>query len=204
MIEKKYKNDTPTVKFTNPNSGNAQTDNDQYYFKASVTGIKMTSQLRVTFNGLATASYNFDLQKGELTYSANLVDGDNKLYIVAENDAGKSNAEAIIIYETPQVILGKAPVVTTISPKGRPYLSKSCFEKVRVSVTEVTAKSQIKITAGIRVLDPTKWTFKNGVVEFAEEITSEVRYLIIATILALIHFYFFYYLTNCVLSKTSK
>jgi len=180
-IEKKHKNDIPTVKFTNPNSGNAQTDNDQYYFKASVTGIKTTSQVHVTFNGLATTSYNFDSQTGEITYSANLVDGDNKLYIVAENDAGKSNAEAIITYEKPQAILGKPPVVTAISPKGSPYLSKSCFEKVRVSVTGVTAKSQIKITAGRRVLDPAKWTFKNGIVEFTEEITSEVRYLIIAT-----------------------
>ncbi|MBT6746543.1 MAG: hypothetical protein HOB26_08320, partial [Flavobacteriales bacterium] len=180
-IERKSKNDPPTVKFTNPSSGNAQTDNAQYYFIASVTGIKTTSQVHVTFNGLATTSYNFDPQTGELTYSANLVDGDNKLYVVAENDVGKSNAEAIITYEKPQAILGKPPVVTAISPKGSPYLSKSCFEKVRVSVTGVTAKSQIKITAGRRVLDPTKWTFKNGIVEFTEEITSEVRYLIIAT-----------------------
>ncbi len=181
FIEKKTKTNPPIITFINPASIGIETTVSTYNYKVNIARVTSRSQLQVQHNGINVTNYLFNPQTGVLDYTGTLKNGLNTLFVSAQNDGGNASQSGAVKYVVPIVTVGRPPIVNTLFPKGSPYISSTCKEQVRVSVTGVSNKSQIQINTGQAVLNSQYWTYTNGIVEFQAIVGNEEKYTIVAT-----------------------
>lgn len=181
FIEKKTKTNPPIITFINPTGMGSETTVPTYKYKVKIDRVSSRNQLQVQHNGVNVTNYLFNPQTGILDYTGTLQKGINTLFVSAQNDGGNASRSGTVKYTSPIVTVGRPPLVNTLFPIGSPYISTTCKEQVRVSVTGVSNKSQIQIQVGQAVLNSQYWTYTNGVVEFQAVVANEDKYTILAT-----------------------
>lgn len=101
----------PGIKFTNPPSSPYDGVVGEFTYKALVLNITNASQLQLNFNSSPVSNFTFNAATGEITFTTQLVGGDNTLSITATNPAGSKQKSATVKASTPVVPV--QPVIET-------------------------------------------------------------------------------------------
>ncbi len=134
----------PVVNITVPNVNPFNTTSPFTAVTATVLNVIAASQIAVSFNGVPTSSFSYNLASKQLTFSPALIAGANILTITATTSSGTDSKSQTIIYTQPAAAL--APVVTISSPSVSPFNTSTTPQLVNGNVINVTSSSQITVS----------------------------------------------------------
>ena len=146
----------PTVNINTPNN-NDVVDKNIITVRATVQNVTRKQDVTVKLNGQSIS--NFSLSGSKVNASARLKEGKNVIIISVENSDGQDKDQVIVTYK-PKVVLPK-PVVKFITPARSGTNAKKQRAIVKISVENVTAKKDIKLSFNQKSLtrfsfDPSK------------------------------------------------
>ncbi|MFI5149942.1 MAG: hypothetical protein ACHQRM_09435 [Bacteroidia bacterium] len=113
--------------------------------RATVSNVSDPHQIQVSDNGNTVNNFSFYPGSGALEFMATLSSGNNIVTISASNTGGTAAQSTSIAYSLPSV---PRPLITVLSPLGRPYISGSNTITVRATVDNITGSSQVQATLG--------------------------------------------------------
>lgn len=132
----------PTVQFTNP-SGSTFTSSQQVMTVTATTQyVPALANIVVTRNGQTVSNVSFNPANGQVSFTANLLSGNNLYQIAVSNASGTATDAVTISYSTVPVTVSK-PIVTITNPASCPFQTKSQTVIITATVTNVTVANQI-------------------------------------------------------------
>ena len=130
----------PTVQITDPSGSTYKTEASSYTAKATVSGVRQKSDLRVTFNGKKLINYSFSTSSNKLSVPLNLRTGNNLLEIKATNSSGSATDKVSIR----RAVIEK-PIVQFIQPpKAGTTVSTGKFT-IQASIKNVLSKNDVNL-----------------------------------------------------------
>lgn len=132
----------PVVTMVAPLNSPALSQSPAYLIKATVTNIPNTAGLTVKFNGNAVTNYTYD--GFNLSYQANLLQGNNIFEVFAQNNDGNNSKVATIKYQ-PKVVSAPAPIVSLINPSSENNATDNSTYNFQLSVLNVASKNDIEV-----------------------------------------------------------
>jgi hypothetical protein len=88
----------PVVTFINPATINSTTSSSSYPVVAKATNVLNASEINVKVNGIVITAFAFQTLTQKITFSANLIEGNNSVQITATTSAGSDNKTVSIKY----------------------------------------------------------------------------------------------------------
>lgn len=157
----------PSVAIVEPASDLKTTESQSQVFRAEVTNIASSNQLRLSLNGNNVTSFTFT--GSEISFKATLREGANNFNLVATNDCGSTTLSSSITF-TP------APVIVTPCPK--PVLTYTIIpvsmtdanHELSGSVTNISSRNDIIMTVDEKAYDGFQYVQTSG------KITAKFRF----------------------------
>ncbi|MES2763687.1 MAG: hypothetical protein V4677_15840 [Bacteroidota bacterium] len=131
----------PVVTISNPLNATAVVANPNYTFKASVTNVINASGLTVKFNGNVITNYVYDGLN--LTYNAQLAQGNNSFEVNGHNNDGSDTKTAVVNYKIK--VAPVLPVVNYISPGSGNNSTIDVLYSFKLAVLNVNSKTDIEV-----------------------------------------------------------
>ena len=104
IYEKRIVGTPPDVVITSPNTNPFQTKQPTCTIKAIANHVDSKQKIRVVWNTKQITNYSFNTISRELSFSANLNEGNNFLIITAQNDFGSDTEKTTINYQKKVVV----------------------------------------------------------------------------------------------------
>jgi hypothetical protein len=134
----------PVVTITSPTVNPYATSSNVATVNAIVLNVTSPAQISVLVNGMATATFSYNLSTKQLTMTSNLIAGANIVTITASTASGSDSKSQTIIYSQP--VATPAPVVTITTPNVNPYTTAVNTTLVNATIINVLTASQISVT----------------------------------------------------------
>ena len=93
---------TPVIGNVNPSSTKGTSTVDTYTFKAKLTNVKASSDVKMVLNGVAFSGFSYVPNTGQLTAVLKLAEGANSIQLTVNNEAKSANRTYIITYTPKQ------------------------------------------------------------------------------------------------------
>ncbi|MCK6641914.1 MAG: hypothetical protein L6Q81_17695 [Bacteroidia bacterium] len=137
----------PVVMITTPSACPHQTKVSTQTVTATITNVTQASQVTIVLNNQPVTNFNYSQQRTQavVTFTANLVAGNNPFTVTGTNAAGTDSKSCIIVYKVTNDPPAAPPVVTITSPSACPFTSRSSSHTVTATVTNVSQKSQVTV-----------------------------------------------------------
>lgn len=111
--------------------------------QATVLNVSGPQQITVSLNGTNVQNFAYNNVTKLVSFTANLVQGNNDVIIAASNSAGTDTDNMRIIYDKQEVI--NPPLVTFTNPPSSGYLVNTPGFQMVAEVENVTSKNQIEV-----------------------------------------------------------
>lgn len=151
----------PVVEITDPASSPKKTSVNSYSVTATVTNVTNRNNISVSVGGQSISTFNFNSSTGQLSFVANLAEGENLVQVSATNEIGSDSDSRIITWEKPN-----PPVVSILTPSSGSTASTASVP-VEATVTYITSASQISVKVNGQSLSNFNFNSSNGIVTFS-------------------------------------
>lgn len=129
------------VTFSNPVTTPYSTSSEVYNVTGNVLNVQNKGQVTFTFNGSATADYNFSSGNGAFSKNIQLVEGANIITVKGTNQAGSDEKSITILYKKEETLT--PPEVSFVNPPQNPYNTDQEQFDIVASVLNVDGKNNI-------------------------------------------------------------
>jgi hypothetical protein len=110
---------------------------------ATVLNVASAQNIQVRRNGNPVNTFSFDPNTHQVTFTANLQNGNNLYEVIGTNSVGSASDAVTIIYNPAPAI--QPPVVTIVTPSACPFQTKIQQMTIVANITNVTTASQVSI-----------------------------------------------------------
>jgi hypothetical protein len=128
----------PTVQITTPNNG-AVFSTSRQTVKATVKNVTSKSQITFKINGQINNGFSYNANSDRFEATITLVDGQNRIEVLAANTAGRDQDNVSVIFRNPQF----PPVITVTRPSTNPATVTQSSTMVQAGITNITTKNQL-------------------------------------------------------------
>jgi|GEM_PF-1255695 len=166
----------PTVKITTPVNNPYTSTTVSTPLKATVTGVKDKSEIRITVNN--NPIRNFTYSRNVVSTTVNLISGNNNVVVSASNSNGSDSDTRTIKYS----VAKPPPTVTITTPSTKTTTYKVKTAEIVAKITNITAASQIRYMVDGRTKTNFSFSTKSGLFKSTVALgNTPVRIDIIAT-----------------------
>lgn len=133
----------PQVSITNPMINPYTTVQASHQVQATVLNVSSSQYISVEVNGNTISGFSYNSITKQVSFTANLVEGNNLVKVSASTSAGSDSDNTTIIYDKEEVI--EPPFVTFTNPPSSGYVVTSPGFLMVAEVENVTSKSDIDV-----------------------------------------------------------
>lgn len=144
LRENKVVGPPPVVNLLNPATATNTSGNLSYNFKLAVLNVTSKNDITLTFNGVSTSNFTYDVNTKEVFFQSNLNVGNNSLVVKGTNAFGVDSKTVNVNY-MPFATAKLPPVITINNPLVSPGLSPVANYVYKASVTNIISKSQLVV-----------------------------------------------------------
>lgn len=134
----------PVVSITSPTVNPFNTSSNLATVNAIVLNVTSPSQINVTFNGVGSSAFTYNMSTKQLSFNMTLIAGANIVTVAATTPSGSDSKSATLIYNQPAAM--PAPTVTITSPAVNPFNTPVNTAVVNATVLNVLSSSQIAVS----------------------------------------------------------
>lgn len=144
LNENKVPGAPPVVNLLNPATASNTSSNLSYNFKLAVLNVASKNDITLTFNGVATSNFTYDVNTKEVFFQTNLVVGNNSVVVKGTNAYGIDSKTVNVNY-MPFTTAKLPPLITITNPLVSPVNSAAANYLYKATVTNITSKSQLVV-----------------------------------------------------------
>jgi len=171
----------PSVAITQPGSNPFTTSECNVLIKATTTKIDNKSQIKITDNGKAVLSseFNFNASTREISFYRNVTE--QSVIVITVTNVDGSASESITV-KCQKIQVQEAPTVTITSPAQSPFTATDCNAAIRATIFGVDQQSKISVTENGVLLPATAYTFsyQSGILSLNKKISGQSLFTITA------------------------
>ena len=147
----------PQVNIINPVMDPYTTVQPSHQVQATVLNVSGPQYISVEVNGNNISGFSYNAITKQVSFTANLVDGNNLVKVSASTSAGSDSDNTTIIYDKEEVI--DPPLVTFTNPPSSGYVVTSPGFQMVAEVQNVTNKSDIEVRFNGNLINSNLYTY---------------------------------------------
>ncbi len=152
----------PIVDITDPAGSRVESAYRNVRITAQVRNVERSDQIQVLVNNRRSYSFDFDVNKGFITFDADLNNGNNDVIIIATNPAGEARDAVTIIYREPLSEPVRPPSVRITEPSRSAVTTTEARARIEAIVTNVSSRSDITFSVNGRRSNDFNFDTRNG------------------------------------------
>lgn len=139
----------PSVNISDPAKLGKIVETASYTIKATTKEVSKKEDITIKLNGKNVSTFSFEPKFGQVSFNANLTEGQNQIVITVKNGAGSDEASTTLIYQKNSTAIGKLPEIVTFSatqPVGNPMNPTVAASTVSAVIKNIADKKEISLT----------------------------------------------------------
>ncbi|MBI1837839.1 MAG: hypothetical protein HYR91_11310 [Flavobacteriia bacterium] len=147
----------PVVTITNPSSNPHTSNIPSQSIIASVLNVETQQNIQVNVNGSILSNFSYNNVTKIVTFTMNLLEGNNNVTISGSNNAGQASDSRVIIYK--KDVIAPPPFVTFVNPAAAGSTVNIPSFQMKATVSNVSTINQIELKKDGQIINQTLYSF---------------------------------------------